>query len=134
MWPKLIDTDSIGCSELPDGWMLVTKTSFILTMRYSCWPLPALREVSVASLMCSPIAHAFIRFGDALSSECMKLRSLKLALPAPAPEPARTSEALDTPHDHDSTSISPACLESFDSPLMSPSFKKTSTAIGYAPL
>ena len=35
----------------------------------------------------------------------------------------------DTPQDHDSTSISPACLRSFDSPLMSPSFKNTSTAI-----
>ena len=43
-------------------------TSFILMIRNSCWPLPALRTVMVASLMCSPVAHAFISTGDALST------------------------------------------------------------------
>ena len=47
---------------------LVTRTSVILMTRYSCWPLPALRTVIVASLMCSPVAHAFISGGDALST------------------------------------------------------------------
>ena len=45
----------------------VMMTSFILMIRNSCWPLPALRTVMVASLMCSPVAHAFSRTGDALS-------------------------------------------------------------------
>ena len=53
----------------PDaGATLVTMMSFILMTRNSCWPLPALRTVMVASLMCSPVAHAFISTGDDLST------------------------------------------------------------------
>src|SRR4051812_46444855 len=125
---------SIGCSLLPDGCTLVIRMSFILMMRYSCWPLPALREIRVASLMCSPVAHFVISTGDALSTACMKLRSEKLAFPAPPPPPWLIVPVWDTPNDHDRMSISPVCFESLDSPLMSPSFKNTSTAIPYAPL
>src|SRR5688500_13222761 len=114
--PKDTETLSIGCSELPDGCTLVMKTSFILTIRYSCCPLPALRDTSVASGKWSPIAQAFISTGDALSTACMKLRSLKFAWPAPLP-PRRGVPLLDTPHDQERTSISPTCLLSFDSPL-----------------
>src|SRR5687767_2731521 len=75
------------------------------------------------------MAHAFISTGDALSSACMKLRSEKFALPAPDPPPSEADPVCATPQDHDSTSISPTCLESLDSPLTSPIFKNTSTAI-----
>ena len=60
-----------------------------------------MRAVIVASLMCSPVAHAFIRTGDALSTLCMKLKSLKLALPAPPPPPPAIVPVCDTPQDHD---------------------------------
>ena len=50
------------------GVTLVMMTSFILMIRNSCWPLPALRTVTVASLMCSPLAHAFNSTGEALST------------------------------------------------------------------
>ena len=42
-------------------------TSFILTMRNSCWSLPAFRCVIVASFRCLPVAHALMSAGDALS-------------------------------------------------------------------
>ena len=71
----------------PLGLTPVMITSFILMIRYSCWPLPALRTVIVASLMCSPVAHAFSRTGDALSTWWVKLKSLKLAFPSPPPPP-----------------------------------------------
>ena len=56
-----------GASPVTAGSTLVMMTSFILMIRNSCWPLPALRTVMVASLMCSPVAHAFNSTGDALS-------------------------------------------------------------------
>jgi hypothetical protein len=88
-----------------------------------------LRETRVASLKCSPVAHFVINTGDALSRACMKLRSLKFALPAPPPPPNDIVPVCESPQDHDSTSISPACLLSLDSPFTSPNFKNTSTAI-----
>src|SRR5262245_32828346 len=75
------------------------------------------------------MAQAFISTGDALSRACMKLRSWKFALPAPLPPPIEPMPVCATPQDHESTSISPSCLLSFDSPLTSPSFRNTSTAI-----
>src|SRR4051794_26028569 len=59
---------NVLASSLPPGCTPVTVMSLILMMRNSCWPLPALRTVIVASLMCSPVAHAFSRLGDALST------------------------------------------------------------------
>src|SRR5262245_55623148 len=132
IFENAIETLSIGCSLLPEGCTLVTRMSFILMIRYSCCPFPAFREMSVPSLMCSPVAHFVISTGDALSTACMMLTSLKFALPAPPPPPILIVPVCDTPNDHESTSISPGCFRSFDSPLMSPNFKNVSTAI--APL
>src|SRR5690349_3857489 len=103
-------------------------TSLILITRNSTWPLPALRWVIVASLMCSPTAHARSRLGDALSMPCVKTMSWKVALPAPPPAPVIDWELL-TPQENDRTSISPLCLSSADSPLMSPILAKMSAAI-----
>ena len=110
IFEKFIETLSIGCSLLPEGCTLVMRMSFILMIRYSCWPFPALRETSVPSLMCSPVAHLVINTGDALSTACMMLTSLKLALPAPPPPPIPMVPVCVTPNDHDSISISPGCL------------------------
>ena len=97
--------------------------SFILTIRKSCGPLPCLAEVSVASLMCSPVAHAFHRLAEALSTRCMKWRSEKLTFPVPPPPPWDIEPGLDAPQLQLSTSISSLCLSSVDSPLISPSLK-----------
>src|SRR5512143_3468326 len=80
----------------------------------------------VASFRCAPVAHASNRFGDALSMLCRKERSVKVAFPAPPP--VIFAEFV-TPQEYDSTSISSLCLESWDSPLMSPTFAKISDAI-----
>src|SRR6478736_7508438 len=56
-------------------------------------------------------------------------RSLKVALPAPPPPPEPMVPVFVTPQENDSTSISPGCLTSTDSPLMSPIFAKMSDAI-----
>src|SRR5689334_4318165 len=105
----------------------VTITSFILMTRNSCCPLPALRCVIVASFRCTPVAHACINTGDALSILWVKERSAKRALPWPAPVPATVTSFV-TPQDQLRTSISPLCFSSSDSPLMSPSFAKMSAA------
>src|SRR5437764_12432736 len=81
----------------------------------------------VASFRCTPVAHACINTGDALSILCVNERSWKFALPAPAPLPATATEFV-TPQDQLRTSISSLCLLSWDSPLMSPSFAKMSAA------
>ena len=121
-------TASVSPSALPVGWTLVIRMSFILMMRNSCWPLPAFRWVTVASLMCSPVAQAFMSNGDAESIRCMKLKSAKLALPAPPPGPVTDPDCA-TPQDHESTSTSSLCLASLDSPLMSPILAKMSLAM-----
>ena len=60
-------TDSAyGWSSEPPWLTAVIVTSFSLMMRNSCCPLPALRWVIVASLMCSPVAHAFRSVGSGL--------------------------------------------------------------------
>ena len=58
-----------------------------MNVRYSCWPLPALRAVSVAILMCWPVAQAFMRVGLALFSFITKWKSCIETLPAPPPPP-----------------------------------------------
>ena len=50
-------------------------------------------------------------------------------MPAPPPPPVPILPARVTPQEYDSTSISSLCLESVDSPLMSPSFAKMSAAM-----
>src|SRR6478752_3176675 len=111
---------------------LVTRTSVIVTTRYSCWPVPALRTVIVAVLMCTPVAHAFISSGEALSTWWVKLNSWKLALPAPPPPPWLAVPDWDTPHDHDRTSISSLCLTSLDSPLIVPMRAKIDSDITHS--
>jgi hypothetical protein len=63
-----------------------------------------------------------------LSMPCVKTMSWKVALPAPPPAPVMDAELL-TPQENDRTSISPLCLSSADSPLMSPILAKMSEAI-----
>src|SRR4029079_19302577 len=87
-------------------------------MRYSCCPLPALRWVIVASLMCSPVAHAFRSSGVALSIPWTIDRSRNVALPAPPPPPGAADPEFATPQENESTSISFLCLESRDSPYL----------------
>src|SRR5262245_58635018 len=99
-------------------------------MRNSCCPLPALRWVIVASLMCCPVAQALRSAGVALSMPWTINRSWKVALPAPPPPPVEVDPEFVTPHENESTSISSLCLESTDSPLMSPILAKMSVAIG----
>ena len=120
-------------SLLPPCVTPVTMMSFIFTTRYSCCPFPALRWMIVPSLMWTPVAHACIRTGDALSTAWTNDRSWNVALPSPPPDPWPIEPALLTPQEYDSTSISSLCLASSDSPLMSPSFAKMSEAMIHAP-
>jgi len=55
----------------------------------------------VASFRCVPVAHAFSRFGDALSMLCRKDRSVKVAFPAPPPLASIFAEFV-TPQEYDS--------------------------------
>src|SRR5262245_45657905 len=105
-----------------------------LIVRYSCCVPPALRDVRTASSKCLPVEQASISVGDALSISCVTLISLRFALPVPPPPPSPIVPVLDTPKDHEWSSISSLCAASFDSPLTSPSFKKISVAIAYTPL
>src|SRR3954471_18598989 len=98
-------------------------------IRNSCWPFPAFRCVIVASFRCTPVAHACISTGDALSILCVYERSRKEDLPAPAPVPAAAVAGFETPQDQLRISISSLCLSSSDSPLMSPSLAKMSAAM-----
>src|SRR5262245_13788691 len=79
--------------------------------------------------MCSPLAHASISLGVASSIRLPMDRSLKETLPAPPPPPPGGAGGDVIPQLHDRTSISPACLESFDSPLMPSTLRKMSTAM-----
>jgi hypothetical protein len=118
-------TDSAyGWSSEPPWLTAVIVTSFSLTMRNSCCPLPALRWVIVASLMCSPVAHTLRSAGVALSMPCTIDSSWNVALPTPDPLPDPDGPAFATPQENESTSISSLCLASSDSPLMSPIFAK----------
>src|SRR5258705_4851544 len=79
-WANFRDPDSAeGWSSEPAWLTAVIVTSFSLMMRYSCCPLPALRWVIVASLMCSPVAHAFRSSGVASSMPCTIERSWNAA-------------------------------------------------------
>src|SRR5260370_3523658 len=59
--------------------------------------------------------------------------SWTLALPAPDPPPPWEAPVCATPQLQARTSISPLCLSSLDSPLMSSSFKNMSAAMDVLP-
>jgi hypothetical protein len=117
---KLNETWSMGvmspCSA-PPVWYELTSTSLNLKVRYSCWVFPALRAVSVASLMCFPLAHASISFGEAFVSFMTKWKSCIETLPAPPPPPPDCGVPDWTaPQLQDSMSISFLCFASLLSP------------------
>src|SRR5260221_6837342 len=89
---------------------------------------PAFRQKSSAFLMCTPLAHASISFGDAFEVFDVKWKSWNWTLPAPAPPPVAKLPAWLRPQLNDSGSIAPACLSSTDSPSVPSIFKKYSTA------
>src|SRR5687768_6212647 len=67
-----------------------------------------------------PVAHALRSGGDAALIRETKWKSSNDALPEPPPPPLPPLGVpiRPTPHDHDSTSISPLCAASVDSPKM----------------
>src|SRR5580765_2528083 len=89
-----------------------------LIMRYSSGLSPALRTVRVASGMCWPLQQHSASSGDALLMYIVKEKSCTLHLPEPAPPPTCAEPELPTCQDHESTSISPPCFLSRDSPAM----------------
>src|SRR5947208_12836497 len=118
---------SVGTTLLPAEppvWYDDTSTSVSVTLRYSCWSLPALRQTSTAFLKCSPLAQPSISLGEALFTFILKLKSRMLTLPAPPPPPAECAPVWASPQLHVSTSISPLCLWSDDSPSTPSIFRK----------
>src|SRR5262245_25281656 len=78
-------------------------------VRKSNCSLPALRQVSVASLTCSPVAHLVWRACDALLVAMVKWESCILSSPAPPPLPVPAVPAFDSPQLKDEISISFSC-------------------------
>src|SRR5262245_54237320 len=85
---------------------------------YFCLSPPALHSSSVASAMCSPVAHARKSFGEALSSVCTNEKSeMSTRWPLWAPVVlADPPVACEAPQLYDSTSIHSLCLSSLLSP------------------
>src|SRR5688572_10773534 len=100
----------------PPVWKELTIALVRTTTRNSCCSLPALRQVSVTDLRCSPVQHEVKSLADALSAFFTKLKSCSATLPVPPPPPDEKEPALEPPKLHDSSSISPLCLSSVDSP------------------
>src|SRR5262245_45301891 len=113
---------------LPPVWYPETSTSLMMTLKYSCCPLPALRQVSTALGMWVPLAQDSISLGDALFRLITKLKSFMLTLPAPPPPPLEEAPSWDSPQLQDTRSISPLCCLSADSPSIPSSLRKKSTA------
>src|SRR5687767_318066 len=102
-------------------------------LRYSSAVPPALRTVKMVSFsMCVPSQHILKSVGVALSMYLVIVRSCSWTLPAPPPPPMPAEPDCDAPQLHDKTSISPLCLLSVDSPLMSPILMNMSTAIAHS--
>src|SRR6185503_2591683 len=108
----------------PPVWYEDTSRSLNVYFKNSCCSLPALRQVRMADLMCSPVAQASNNFGVALFTFITKWKSCICTLPAPPPPPTDIVPLCDSPQDQDSTSISFLCLESALSPCIPSSFKK----------
>src|SRR5690606_34225520 len=106
-----------------------TSTSVSVILMYSRGRSPALRTVSLASLMCVPLHAATIRAVELESTHLVSEISCTLTLPAPAPVPAWAVPDWLRPQLQASTSISSACLSSYDSLLISPILMNMSTAM-----
>src|SRR5580698_11208919 len=76
--------------------------------------------------MCLPTQMALWIAGVERSSHLVTEISWTATLPAPAPPPVWALPELDIPQLQARMSISPLCLWSLDSPLMSPSFRNIS--------
>jgi hypothetical protein len=83
-----------------------------------------LRAVSVAVLMCCPVAQAFISDGLARFRCITKWKSCIWTLPAPPPPPGLPDVTIVSPQLQDSMSISSLCFASTLSPLMPSNFRK----------
>src|SRR5262249_20503566 len=105
-----------------------TSTWVKVYLRYSCCSLPALRQVSTTFGMCSPLAQASSSFGLALLTLAVKWKSCRSTLPAPPPPPKSIVPSWMAPQLHATTSISPLCLASCDSPSIPSIFRKQSIA------
>src|SRR3954464_9744828 len=110
--------------ELPPVWKVEISRSLKVIFRYSCCSLPALRQVRMAFLMCSPLAQARNSFGEDLFIFITKWKSCMLTLPAPPPPPPEWEPLCDSLQLHDSRSISFLCLSSCDSPSIPSIFRK----------
>src|SRR5437764_14786543 len=98
----------------PPVWKELTIALVSSIFRNSCCSLPALRQVSVAFLRCSPVQQAVKSLADALSVFFTKLKSCNATLPVPPPPPLENEPALLPPNAHDASSISPVCDASVD--------------------
>src|SRR4051812_49019386 len=103
--------------------------SFILITRKSCWPEPDLRQLSVASFRCLPLAHVVMSTGDALVVAMVKWKSCVCTFPAPAPPPGVPT--LLSPQLNDETSISPGCSLWALLPSIPSIFRNASKAMPY---
>src|SRR5688500_1061377 len=65
----------------------VTRTSFMVILRYSSAVSPALRTVNTPSSKCLPLQHAITSVGEPLSTYLVIDKSCTLTLPAPPPLP-----------------------------------------------
>src|SRR5262245_40585365 len=111
----------------------VTITLLILNNRNSPAALPALRVVSVPSLMCLPVALNDSSSGDARSTSFWIEMFSIFTRPAPPPPPPADPPSCDSPQLQASTSISPLCLASVDSPSMPASLRHILTGTASPP-
>src|SRR5947209_130780 len=108
----------------PPLWNELIRIGDRMMVRNSCWSLPALRQTRVAVFRCSPVQHEVRSLAEALSTFLTKLKSLRTTLPDPPPPPLLNEPEFVPPKLHDSTSISPLCLSSVDSPSTLSIFRK----------
>src|SRR5262245_61804524 len=96
----------------------ITRPCSMVILRYSSCPFPAFRTVRTAVEIGSFVLSACINAVEALSTRLLTFRSWMVAFPDAAPPPRLALPAM--PHDHDRMSISPLCVSSCDSPLITP--------------
>src|SRR3954453_8002999 len=109
-------TGTTSLWRLPPVWKLETSRSENVYLRNSCCCLPALRQTRTACLMCSPEAQASATLGDDLLDIIVNWMSCITTLPAPSPAPNPAVPLCVWPQLNESISISPLCVESWDSP------------------
>src|ERR1035438_8102563 len=98
-------------SEPPDPPVLYDEISRSVNFHFknSCCVLPALRQVSAALLMCSPVAQARNSFGEDLLIGIVKWKSCIETLPDPPPRLPENEPAFDSPQENDISSSSFSC-------------------------